>query len=88
MCLNLPLQLPSFSFADRQHLEDALDFSLSPLEFMQKCFPDDFKEIEDARRAIGRYGLTGKLQVQFRLPTSLSPSLALSFPASLPVTDC
>lgn len=46
-----------------QHLEDQLDFSLSPLEFMQKCFPDDFKEIEDVRRAIGRYGLTGKQQV-------------------------
>jgi len=46
-----------------QHLSDHLDFELSPLEFMQKCFPKDFVEIEAARRAIGRYGLTGKQQV-------------------------
>lgn len=45
-----------------QHLQDQLDFELSPLEFMNKCFPEDFKEVEAARRAIGTYGLTGKQQ--------------------------
>ena len=48
-------------------MEDHLDFDLSPLQFMQKCFPDDFKEIEDARRAIGVYGLTGKQQVSIAI---------------------
>ena len=45
-----------------QHLADQLDFELSPLEFMQKMFPDDFLEIEAARTAVGRYGLSGKQQ--------------------------
>merc|ERR1711988_1134674 len=46
-----------------QHLDDQLDFDLTPIEFMQKEFPDTLKEIESARRSIGRYGLTGKQQV-------------------------
>lgn len=46
-----------------QHLADQLDFDLTPIEFMQKEFPQDFVEIENARRAIGKYGLTGKQQV-------------------------
>jgi ATP-binding cassette subfamily F protein 2 len=46
-----------------QHLADQLDFELTPIEFMQSKFPEDFKDLENARRAIGRYGLTGKHQM-------------------------
>lgn len=46
-----------------QHLSDQLDFDLTPLEFMQQQFPEDFKDIEVARSAVGRYGLSGKQQV-------------------------
>lgn len=35
---------------------------LSPLEYMMKCYPA-IKEIEQMRKVIGRYGLTGKQQV-------------------------
>ena len=35
---------------------------MSALAFMMKCFPE-IKEVEDMRKAIGRYGLTGKQQV-------------------------
>ena len=35
---------------------------MSALAFMMKCFPE-IKEEEDMRKAIGRYGLTGKQQV-------------------------
>eukprot|EP00045_Choanoeca_perplexa_P007854 m.72300 g.72300 ORF g.72300 m.72300 type:complete len:612 (+) comp14249_c0_seq2:119-1954(+) len=45
-----------------QHLEDQLDFSLSPLAFMQKEFPKELLEIEAARAAVGRFGITGKQQ--------------------------
>jgi ATP-binding cassette subfamily F protein 2 len=43
-----------------QHLTDQLDLNLSPLEYMIKCFPGN--ETEHMRRAIGRYGITGKTQ--------------------------
>lgn len=46
-----------------QHLADTMDLELTPLEYMQQQFPEDFVEIEAARRAIGCYGLTGKQQV-------------------------
>ena len=45
-----------------QHLHELLDLDLSPLEYMQKSFPE-IKEREEMRRIIGRYGLTGKQQV-------------------------
>jgi len=45
-----------------QHLAAQLDYELTPLEFMQKKFPDEFTDIEQCRRAVGRYGLTGKHQ--------------------------
>ena len=35
---------------------------MSALAFMMKCFPE-IKEVEDMRKSIGRYGLTGKQQV-------------------------
>ena len=45
-----------------QHLQDMLELDKSALEFMMKCFPH-IKEVEDMRKSIGRYGLTGKQQV-------------------------
>lgn len=45
-----------------QHLHELLDLDQTPLEYMMKCFPD-VKEVEDMRRIIGRYGLSGKQQV-------------------------
>lgn len=45
-----------------QHLHEALDMSLSALEYMMKCFPE-VKEREEMRRIVGRYGLTGRQQV-------------------------
>ncbi|GLJ59189.1 hypothetical protein SUGI_1496760 [Cryptomeria japonica] len=45
-----------------QHLAEALDLSLSALEYMMKCFPD-VKEREEMRRIIGRYGLSGRQQI-------------------------
>jgi len=45
-----------------QHLHEALDLSLSALEYMMKCFPE-VTEKEEMRRIVGRYGLTGRQQV-------------------------
>ncbi|CAL8401465.1 ATP-binding cassette sub-family F member 2 [Gadus morhua] len=44
-----------------QHLTEQLELDLSPLDYMMKCYPD-FKEREEMRKIIGRYGLTGKQQ--------------------------
>lgn len=44
-----------------QHLAEELDLNLSALEYMMKEYPD-VKEIEDMRRIIGRYGLSGRQQ--------------------------
>ena len=48
-----------------QHLKDQLDLSLSALQYVMKCYPEE-KEEEDMRRALGMYGLTGKQQVCVR----------------------
>lgn len=45
-----------------QHLQDMLELDMSALAFMMKCFPE-VKEVEDMRKSIGRYGLTGKQQI-------------------------
>ena len=45
-----------------QHLQDMLELDMSAIAFMMKCFPE-IKEVEDMRKSIGRYGLTGKQQV-------------------------
>ncbi|CAF0970022.1 unnamed protein product [Brachionus calyciflorus] len=45
-----------------QHLAEELDLNLSALEYMMKAFPD-VKEVEEMRRIIGRYGLTGRQQI-------------------------
>jgi len=44
-----------------QHLHELLDMELSPLDYMMKMFPE-FKERDQMRKVIGRYGITGKAQ--------------------------
>uniref|UniRef100_A0A8C8MDD6 ATP-binding cassette sub-family F member 2 n=1 Tax=Oncorhynchus tshawytscha TaxID=74940 RepID=A0A8C8MDD6_ONCTS len=44
------------------HLTEQLELDLSPLDYMMKCYPE-IKEREEMRKIIGRYGLTGKQQV-------------------------
>ena len=46
-----------------QHLKDHLDLGQSALKYMMSCYPEEAKEEEDMRRALGMYGLTGKQQV-------------------------
>ncbi|KAL3040666.1 ATP-binding cassette, sub-family F, member 2b [Trematomus bernacchii] len=45
-----------------QHLTEQLELDLSPLDYMMKCYPA-YKDREEMRKLIGRYGLTGKQQV-------------------------
>jgi len=44
-----------------QHLHELLEMDLSPLDYMMKMFPQ-FKERDEMRKVIGRYGITGKAQ--------------------------
>merc|ERR1712037_464180 len=44
-----------------QHLHELLEMDLSPLDYMMKKFPA-FKERDEMRKVIGRYGITGKAQ--------------------------
>ena len=44
---------------------------MSAVEWMMKCFPE-VKELEDMRRAIGKFALTGKQQVSFLICVPLS----------------
>lgn len=44
-----------------QHLHELLEMDLSPLDYMMKKFPE-FKERDQMRKVIGRYGVTGKAQ--------------------------
>lgn len=44
-----------------QHLHELLEMDLSPLDYMMKMFPE-FKERDQMRKVIGRYGITGKAQ--------------------------
>ena len=46
-----------------QHLNDILDMTMSSIDFMRKCFPA-IKDIEDMRKILGRYGLTGNDQIK------------------------
>lgn len=45
-----------------QHLHEILDLDLSAVEWLMHCFPD-IKELEDMRKLVGKYGLTGRQQV-------------------------
>ena len=49
-----------------QHLAEILDMKMSSLAWMQKEYPA-IKEIEEMRKIIGRYGLTGAQQVKLSL---------------------
>merc|ERR1712241_1006906 len=44
-----------------KHLHELLEMDLSPLDYMMKKFPE-FKERDEMRKVIGRYGITGKAQ--------------------------
>ena len=48
-----------------QHLHELLELDLSPLDYMMKQFPE-FKERDEMRKVIGRYGISGKAQVIFK----------------------
>mmetsp|Transcript_13695 Transcript_13695/g.31143 ORF Transcript_13695/g.31143 Transcript_13695/m.31143 type:complete len:794 (-) Transcript_13695:15-2396(-) len=45
-----------------QHFVDVLDLELSPLEFFEQQYPNDPRE--DQRKYLGRFGLSGRMQVQ------------------------
>jgi ATP-binding cassette subfamily F protein 2 len=45
-----------------QHFVDVLDLDLTPLEFFEKMYPGDARE--EQRKYLGRYGVSGKMQVQ------------------------
>jgi ATP-binding cassette subfamily F protein 2 len=45
-----------------QHLTAQLNYEMTPIEFIQSKFPEELNDLEKARSAIGRYGLTGKHQ--------------------------
>uniref|UniRef100_H2Y9Z5 ABC transporter domain-containing protein n=1 Tax=Ciona savignyi TaxID=51511 RepID=H2Y9Z5_CIOSA len=45
-----------------QHLQDHIDVELTPLEYMGKCYPH-IKDIEQLRKLVGRYGISGKQQL-------------------------
>ena len=47
-----------------QHSADQLDLDLTPIEYMQKRFPGKFKDLQDWRTAVGRFGVTGEQQVE------------------------
>ena len=53
-----------------QHLHELLELDLSPLDYMMKQFPE-FKERDEMRKVIGRYGISGKAQVVFKFVSSL-----------------
>jgi len=46
-----------------QHSEELLDGSLTPIEFMQKTFKEKNYEVQEWRQQLGRFGISGKLQV-------------------------
>lgn len=45
-----------------QHFVDVLDLSLTPLQFFENLYPDDANE--DLRKYLGRFGVSGKMQMQ------------------------
>ena len=45
-----------------QHFVDVLDLEQSPLEFFESKYPNDPKD--DLRKYLGRFGLSGRMQVQ------------------------
>jgi ATP-binding cassette subfamily F protein 2 len=45
-----------------QHFVDVLDLEMTPLEFFEATYPDD--PLEEQRKYLGRFGVSGKMQVQ------------------------
>jgi len=45
-----------------QHLHEILDLTLSAVEWLMQCFPE-IKELEEMRKLVGKYGLTGRQQI-------------------------
>jgi len=45
-----------------QHSNDQLDLDLNPIEYMRKEFPKPQVEIQEWRKRVGRFGITGDLQ--------------------------
>lgn len=45
-----------------QHLHELLDLDASPVEYMMQKFPA-LKDRDEVRKIVGRYGLTGKMQM-------------------------
>jgi ATP-binding cassette subfamily F protein 2 len=47
-----------------QHSTDQLEMDLTPLEYMQKMFPDKKLELEAWRPKVGKFGVSGDMQQQ------------------------
>ncbi|GAM22155.1 hypothetical protein SAMD00019534_053300 [Acytostelium subglobosum LB1] len=47
-----------------QHAAEALDLTMTPLDFVKMKFPQFEKDTEEWRREIGRFGVTGKSQTE------------------------
>jgi ATP-binding cassette subfamily F protein 2 len=45
-----------------QHFVDVLDLSMTPLEFFEKTYEQDARE--DLRKYLGRFGVSGRMQMQ------------------------
>lgn len=45
-----------------QHFVDVLDLELTPLEFFEKTYEQDARE--DLRKYLGRFGISGRMQMQ------------------------
>ena len=45
-----------------QHFIDVLDLNLTPLEFFEQQYPNDPRE--EQRKYLGRFGVSGRMQVQ------------------------
>ena len=45
-----------------QHFIDVLDLEMTPLEFFEKTYPGDPRE--EQRKYLGRFGVSGRMQVQ------------------------
>ncbi|KAI0990596.1 hypothetical protein GJ496_004018 [Pomphorhynchus laevis] len=45
-----------------QHLAESLDLNMSAVDYLMHCFPE-VKELDDMRKIVGRFGLTGRQQV-------------------------
>lgn len=45
-----------------QHFVDVLDLEKTPLEFFEELYPTDARE--DVRKYLGRFGVSGRMQVQ------------------------